>query len=301
MQDIITELRNRITASVRQNEAKGLLFSGGLDSAVIAGINPRLKAITVNFESPGKDMGYARRLAQHLNIEHHERTVSIDEAIEAVPEVIKILRTFDPAIPNDIVAYFGLKEARSLGIDTVATGDGSDELLAGYSFMRDLGDLEEYIKRISSSLVFSSNELGDFLGIKIKQPYIDGEMVDFCLGLPRELKINNACGKWILRKAFDGLLPHDTLWQSKRPLEYGSGMTKMRGIIAEKVPDGEFEEAKSALLIKFYNKEHFYYYKVYRDIFGDVPKSREGEDVCISCGAGVKKNSFHCKVCGYCK
>lgn len=299
--NITLELRKKLTESVRMNGAGGLLFSGGLDSSILAALNPGLKGITINLKSYGEDAGYASHAAKVLNLEHYHRSVDIDEAIEAIPEVIKALKTFDPAIPNDLAVYFGLKLAKERGLDEVMTGDGSDELFAGYGFMEDMDDLDGYIKRISSSMRFSSNELGEFFNIKIRQPYMDSEIMELALDIPAELKIRQKngkiWGKWVLRKAFEDTLPKEIIWQDKRPLEYGSGMTELRGIISSRIRDEEFRE--NPYPVKFLNKEHFYYYKIYRNVIGEIPEPGKREKECPGCGAGMRSTAFHCKVCGY--
>ncbi|MBU0693912.1 MAG: hypothetical protein KKC11_04510 [Candidatus Omnitrophica bacterium] len=301
MNEIATNLKNTLVNTVRRNSYKGLLFSGGLDTSILAAGNPKITAITVSLDSVGEDVYYSKSLAKVLDIKHIFRIVKVDEAIEAIPETIRILKSFDPAIPNDLTVYFGLKFAKKLGIDRIATGDGSDELFAGYSFMRDIDNLEEYIERITKKMSFSSNDIGNFFGVKIIQPFIDKNIVDFALQIPVDLKIRKCngkvWGKWILRKAFEDVLPKDIVWQGKRPLEVGSGMNRLRQVISEKVSDEEFKENTTS--IKFISKEHFYYYKIYKEVIGEIPKPNTNEGECLGCGAGMKKNGFHCKVCGY--
>ena len=294
-------LRERLFKAVKKNNYQGLLFSGGLDSSLLAVIKPKVTGITVSLESKGEDIHYSKLLAKHLNIEHFHREVDPDEAIEAVPEVVKILKSFDPAIPNDLVVYFGLQSAQKLGIDEIGTGDGSDELFGGYSFMEKMDDLEAYIQRIAEKMYFNSNELGDFLGIKIIQPFMSREVMNFALQIPPGLKIRRyngkVWGKWILRKAFEDLLHGDIIWQSKRPLECGSGMSRLRRTISERISDDEFNN--NPFSIQFFNKEHFYYYQIYREVIGEIPKPKADEDRCPGCGAGIKKDHFHCRICGY--
>ncbi|MEW6482946.1 MAG: asparagine synthase-related protein [bacterium] len=79
--------------AVLRNRASGLLLSGGLDSAILASISPNLKAITVRLADYGEDKRYAASVVRLLNIEAHQKSVDIDEAIEAIPEVIKVLAT----------------------------------------------------------------------------------------------------------------------------------------------------------------------------------------------------------------
>lgn len=301
MTEIIKNLKLILSKAVNRNSYKGLLFSGGLDTSILASFRPKVTGITVSLESNADDILYSVSLAKLLGTEHIQRSVDIDEAIEAIPEVIKILKSFDPAIPNDLAVYFGLKKALELGLNIIATGDGSDELFGGYSFMQDMDDLENYIRSISKSMYFSSNSIGEFFGIKIIQPFIDKDVVNFALQIPVNLKIKRdngkLWGKWILRKAFEEVLPKEIIWQSKRPIEVGSGMNRLRQIISDKVADEEFRE--NAYSIKFISKEHFYYYKIYKKVVGEIPKPKNNEKNCSGCGAGMDKDDFHCRTCGY--
>ncbi len=301
MRKIDKDLKDMLSEIIKRNSYQGLLFSGGLDTSILAGLNSSVIAITVSLESWSDDIPYSESLAELLKMERYHRKVSVDEAIEAIPQLIRILKSFDPAIPNDLAVYFGLKFAKKLDIDKIATGDGSDELFGGYSFMRDIDDLESYIKRIAEKMSFSSNDIGDFFGVKIIQPFIDKNIVDFALQMPVNLKIRRCngkiWGKWILRKAFEDVLPGDIIWQSKRPLEYGSGMNRLRQVVSDKVSAEEFKDNTRS--INFISKEHFYYYKIYKEVVGEIPKPKTDEKKCPGCGAGMKKDGFHCGVCGY--
>ncbi len=301
MKDIIAALKKKLIESARKNRANGLLFSGGLDSSILAAINPGIKAITVSLKSGGEDVRYSNLATKFFNIKYFSRSVGVGEAIEAIPEVIKILKTFDPAIPNDLVVYFGVKKAKELGLKDIMVGDGSDELFAGYDFMQEINDLPSYIEKISKKMSFSSNEIGRAFGINIAQPYMDKEIVDLALQIPVALKIKKEgakiYGKWVLRKAFSDILPNEIIWQGKRPLEYGSGMTGLRKIISNKISDDEF--STNPYDINFMNKEHMYYYKIYRNVVGAIPRAEKGEKKCPGCGGGMKRSAYHCKICGY--
>lgn len=301
MNSFISDFKSMIKEAVKKEPYDGLLFSGGLDTSVLATINPMVQCVTVRLEDKADDKYYSELLSDSLGLKCYIRDLTVDEAIEKIPEVIKILNTFDPAIPNDLAAYFGIKQAKELGIEKLATGDGSDEIFAGYSFMKDLDDLNAYIRRISSRMFFSSNTIAEHFGVTMRQPFIDKEIVDFALGVSIDMKIrkenNELYGKWILRKAFEDEMPHEIAWQSKRPLEYGSGMTFLRKVITDKVTDEEFND--NGYGIKFINKEHLYYYKIYKNVVGDIPLSKENEKECPGCKTGMGKDAFHCQLCGY--
>ena len=299
---LIRNLRGKLQHCVVNNPADVFLFSGGLDTSILALLYKDVAGINVGLENYSSDIKYAKLVEEFLNIKVYYQSIKIEEAIDSITEIVKILKSFDPAIPNDITVYFGLKFAKSLGVKSIMTGDGSDELFAGYDYMQNMYQLNKYIRRMARSMYFNSNEIGKYLGIEIKQPYLDKEFRGFSLEIPINLKIrkekNKIFGKWILRKAFEDDLPAGIIWQNKRPLEYGSGMTKLREIISEKISDREFEAKKKQYKIKFINKEHSYYYEIYRKVVGEIPGPKENEKKCTFCNAGMNITSFHCKICG---
>lgn len=303
MEVILEELRLRLKEALRRNAAQALLFSGGLDSSVLAYLSsPGIHALSVRLEEYGEDFRYARMLSQKLGFQLHLRKVSVEEALETIPEVIRIRRSFDPALPNDLALYFTLKLAKEKGFETVITGDGADELFAGYSYMFDL-NLERYLPKLAERMNFSAGEMGLHLGIKVKHPFLDDEFVSFALSIKPDLKVREEGGKrhvkWILRKAFEPFLPQEIVWQDKRPIEMGSGFAKLRGIIASKISEEEFTNMKYP--IKFLSKDHPFYYRIYRQVVGEIPPPKPGEEKCPGCGAGIKASSFHCRICGWCR
>lgn len=302
MKKLIFKLRESLKEAVEKNKADVLLFSGGLDTSILAVLAPEITGINISLEEYSLDIEYARIVEKFLKMKVYYQKIKIEEAISTIPEIIKILKSFDPAIPNDIAVYFGIKFAKKLKFKNIMTGDGADELFAGYDYMKDIKDLDKYIEKISENLYFSSNKLGNFFKVEIKQPFINEKFKELSLKIPKELKIKKEngeiFGKWILRKAFETLLPKKVIWQSKRPLEYGSGMTELRRIITSKISDKEFERKKKKYPVKFLNKEHLYYYEIYRKVVGEIPPPQNNESPCPYCGAGVKNSSFHCSICG---
>mgnify|MGYP002408169163 CR=1 FL=1 len=298
------EIRQRLMKSMQGRPIEGgILFSGGLDSAVLTSLRPGATAITVTLESRGEDLEYATCLNKSLNLIHTHRRVTTQEALGAIPEVIRILKSFDPAIPNDLAVYFGLKHAKELGLTHIVTGDGSDEIFAGYSYMETIPDLAAYINKLSRFLEFSSNRIGNFFGITIHQPFLERNFLDWALTIGVDLKIREldgkVWGKWILRHAFDGFLPSKVVWQAKRPLEEGSGMSSLRQIISSMVSDEEFSEKDKGYPVQFMDKEHFYYYKIFRNVVGEIPPPQGGEKTCPGCGTGIEREKSHCRVCGW--
>jgi len=213
-EEVCSRLRELLSDAVERNAAEALLLSGGLDTSILAAVSKdagrNKKALTVSLAgTPAPDLEYAKRMAQKFLYEHHLLSITENEALEKIWEVIKAVENFDPALPNDLAIYVAIKEAKNLGIESVMTGDGADELFAGYSYMHELShkELNRYIINLSKTMYFSSNKLGDFLGVKIKHPYLDKEIVEFALDISPDLKVKEIkgrkYGKWILRKAYE--------------------------------------------------------------------------------------------------
>jgi len=300
--DILHEVRDRFSEAVRRTHAQGILFSGGLDSALVAAYARDAVALSVGLLPGCDDAPYAEAVATHLGLDHRPVRITPDEVLEAIPAVVTALRSFDPAIPNDVTIYLGLSHAKERGMASVMTGDGSDEVFAGYSFMREMDDLESYMDRMHSSMRFSASILGAALGIDVRQPFLDEAFFTFARTLDLSWKIGRengtVRGKLILRRAFEGVLPPAILWQRKRSLEYGSGMTRLRGIIESMIADSEYEKAQEKYSIRFRSKEHFYYYRIYRDVVGEIPAPETGQKRCAGCGGGMSPDAFHCNICG---
>jgi asparagine synthase (glutamine-hydrolysing) len=302
VEEICAELRARLSNAVGRNQAEGLLLSGGLDSSILAALSPGVKALTVALEGAyTPDIAHGAIAATAVGLEHHQSTFSAEEAMATIPVVIKMLKTFDLALPNDIAIYFGLRLAEEYGIKSVMSGDGADELFAGYSYMQVLDNvsLDGYIRWLAKRMSFSSSTLSKGLGLEIKQPYLDGEFIAFALEVEphwkRVTEEGRTWGKWILRKAFESYLPQQLIWREKAPIEYGSGTTELRKLLSNKVSD--FEAKKRKYEIKFINKEHLFYYEVYREVVGEVPLAKEGEERCPCCGAAMPQPG-HCPTCG---
>jgi asparagine synthase (glutamine-hydrolysing) len=300
---VINELKKHVEGAVGRNQAEGILLSGGIDSGILSYLSPQAKAFVVMLEDHGEDRHYVTMLAERLALDLHVKQVGIEEALSALPDVIKILQSFDPALPNDLAVYFGMREAKRQGISSIMTGDGGDELFAGYPFMQEIEDLDAYIRGMSRVWSFSSKMIGAHFGLEVKQPYLDEAFVDFALTVPSDLKIRRdngtVWGKWCLRKAFEPFLPQEFIWQGKRPLEVGSGMTLLRSIIAQRIGDKEFEAKQRRYKVKFLCKEHLYFYEIFREVVGEVPAPRQGEDQCPGCGTGIPQGKRHCRVCGW--
>jgi asparagine synthase (glutamine-hydrolysing) len=298
--DVCEQLKSKLKEAVAKNRAEGILLSGGLDTSVLAFVGRPSIGFTVALKGAlAPDLAYSERIAKLVGIQHKKIEFTTEEALAALPEVIKILKTFDLALPNDLSIYFALGLAAENGIGSVMTGDGADELFAGYSYMAELSpdDLGRYVRKLSENWQFSAVQLGRALGVEVRQPFLDEDFVRFALEVSPELKVKDGVGKYIFRRSFENLLPGELVWRRKEPIECGSGSAKLHDIIGGMVTDEEFRSAADKVDIKFINKEHFFYWRIYDEIVGDTPKAKGDEVACPCCGGSMGK--YHCSICGF--
>jgi asparagine synthase (glutamine-hydrolysing) len=88
-------------------------------------------------------------------------------------------------------------------------------------------ELGKYIRNLREKWTFSATELGKKIGIRVIQPYLDEEFVEYALSIPPRLKVGKKngvkYGKWIIRVSLQGVLPDVVIWRGKAPTEVGSG------------------------------------------------------------------------------
>lgn len=311
--EICSKIRVLLEESVKRNLSDGILLSGGLDTSILAFLASKfipLKAFTVGFDgAPAPDIEYARLVSSKLQIKHIIYYFSEDDLYDAVKRVIEVVGSFDPMeVRNSVVVYVGLSLAGEHGASAVMTGDGCDELFAGYSFLFNLeGEkLDSALRRLWNTMHFSSIPLARSLGLEVKLPYLDPEFKLFAMGVDAKYKIRSErgkiYGKWILRKAFEGMLPDEIIWRDKVPIECGSGTTTLPSFFNVKISDGEFELKRREYLEKdnviIRSKEQLFYYEVYRSVVGAPHAADLSSKVCPYCKSNVEEGAAYCRTCG---
>ena len=126
--------------------AVGACLSGGLDSSLVAAIAARLLAAngsrlhTYSIGMEGSpDLAHARLVADHIGSIHHERIVTAEECLSLIPTVVKAIESFDittvrASVGNYLVGHLVTTETPDVKV--VLNGDGADEVLGGYLYMR---------------------------------------------------------------------------------------------------------------------------------------------------------------------
>ncbi len=260
----------------------GVFLSGGLDSTVIAAIAARyyaerdqqLKTFAVGTEGSA-DILAARQAAAYLGTDHHEHLYTAEEAMEAVAPVVRAIEHFDPSLVRSAVPNYLLAEMTARHVKVVLTGEGADELFAGYSYLRDFSDpdeLNDELIRTVQGLHNLNLQRADRVtmahGLEARVPFLDRQMIALALRLPAEWKVAgpDIPEKRLLRRAFTGWLPEDLLWREKSQFGDGSGAADVLTRVVEgEISDEEFAEEADVVDPPLRTREELAYFRIWRD------------------------------------
>ena len=292
-------------------DANWIAFSGGLDSSILGYIKKEqdLNAITIIAKDfLGTDLEYSQIVSRHINIPLELKYANIDKILDAVKNTIRILKNFnDIEIRNSIVSYLYLHALKEKNVKKVITGDGADEIFAGYNFLikKDHDKLQSELKRMKKIMHFTSEKIACQLGISVQMPYIDENIIKLVERLPMEQLVNQRngtkFGKWILRKAFENDLPQNVIWREKTPMQNGSGTNGLTKLFDSIITDDIFQEKikkiknEDDVLIR--TKESLHYYELYKENF-KIPESDSEKNICSDCKFELVINSNFCRMCG---
>lgn len=303
------ELVEKLEASVARNRADALLLSGGLDSTILASILRPEYSVAAGLGTGAPDLAFARQAGQKYSSTHVEEVFDEERMTEMVDAVVQAFKTFDPIeIRNSCVALTGLERAKHDGYSKVMTGDGGDELFAGYNYLsryyNDFDELEQELERLWEVMHFSSKPLGDKIGVEIVTPFLDSEFAKFAKSIDAGEKVGeyggHKYGKFILRRCFEpeiGALA----WRPKMAQEQGAATDRFCNFIEKMIDDATFANKSRIAMsegVRIRNKEHLNYYAIFRNYF-PPPQEESGDchKVCPECHACFSKGRF-CRTCG---
>lgn len=240
----------------------GSFLSGGLDSSIIAAIAQKiltdagkepLKTFSVGTEG-SPDLVAARRVADHIGAAHHEYAFNAQDVADNLPHVIYHLESADvdlvrSAIPTLFAARLARREVKA-----VLTGEGADELFAGYAYHHGYVDdpraLADELTRSLGTMHNINLQRVDRVtmaeSLEARTPFLDRDLINFAQSIPAAWKLcrTNASAaeatgatteKWILRKACADLLPADLVWRKKAQFDEGSGTVDALKVALQKL------------------------------------------------------------------
>lgn len=300
----ISEIRKSLEAAVHRQLMSdvpyGVLLSGGLDSSIIAAVTakyarnriesgdtqeawyPRLHSFAVGLQG-SPDLIAAKVAADHIGSIHHEVHFTVQEGLDAVKDVIYYLETYDvTTIRASTPMYLLARVIKSMGIKMVLSGEGSDELFGGYLYFHKAPDPkafhEETVRKLSKLHLYDCLRANKSLmswGIEGRVPFLDKEFMDVAMNVnPKDKMINKSEGKmekYVLRKAFEDLLPESIAWRQKEQFSDGVGYSwidALKEVAENEVTDEMFANAKFRFPLNTpQNKEEYRYRTIFEGHF----------------------------------
>ena len=310
MEDITKKLYQILEESCNSCESELIALSGGLDSSIISHFlrGKKVEGIAIISEDfVSTDLTYCQRISKETEIPLTIYNSTTSEILEAVENTIKILKNFnDIEIRNNVVMYLAIKWAKDNNKKSIITGDGADELFAGYNFLvnKSEKELESEIKRVCSVMHFPTQKIGKYLGIKIESPFLNQKVIEMANHIPSNLKVKEENGikhgKWILRKTIENHIPEQIAWRKKSPMQEGAGTVGLTNLFESIINEEKYVEKKLTVekndQVIIRSRESMYYYEIFKKFYG-TPVEDDVESKCPYCKHGTNNSKF-CKMCG---
>jgi len=258
----------------------GVLLSGGLDSSLVAACAakfareriedgdrseawwPRLHSFAIGLEG-SPDLAAAQITAEALGTVHHGFVYTFAEGLDALPEVIRHIESYDVTTIRASTPMFLLaRRIKAMGVKMVLSGEGSDEIFGGYLYFHKAPSAqafhEETVRKLDALHSYDclrANKAMMAWGVEARVPFLDLEFLDVAMSMDAVHKMagtqaddSRRIEKAVLREAFAGALPDSILWRQKEQFSDGVGYGWIDGLKAhaeQVVGDREFAAAAS--------------------------------------------------------
>lgn len=276
----------------------GVLLSGGLDSSIISAVAkkfaarriennneteawwPQLHSFAIGLKG-APDLIAAQKVADHIGTVHHEIHFTVEEALDALSDVIYHIETYDvTTVRASTPMYLLARFIKSMGVKMVLSGEGSDEIFGGYLYFHKAPNAkalhEETVRKLDKLHLYDclrANKTLAAWGVEGRVPFLDKEFMDIAMRMNPQDKMcgNGKIEKYALRKAFEGYLPESVTWRQKEQFSDGVGynwIDTLREVANKKVTDKQMEKAAERFPINPpMSKEEYWYRTMFEEHF----------------------------------
>ncbi|WP_435012820.1 asparagine synthase B [Xanthomonas arboricola] len=274
----------------------GVLLSGGLDSSLVAAVAaryarhrieendtteawwPRLHSFAIGLKG-SPDLAAAEVAAAALGTVHHGFEYSFEEGLDALPEVIRHIETYDVTTIRASTPMFLLaRRIKAMGVKMVLSGEGSDEIFGGYLYFHKAPNAREFHEELVRKLdalnnydCLRANKSMMAWGVEPRVPFLDREFLDVAMRMDASFKMIDKTSsgaarmeKGVLREAFAGYLPESILWRQKEQFSDGVGYGWIDGLkahAAAHVSDRELAAASKRFPVNPPQTKEAYFYR----------------------------------------
>ncbi|APO97078.1 asparagine synthase B [Xanthomonas vesicatoria] len=281
----------------------GVLLSGGLDSSLVAAVAaryarhrieendtteawwPRLHSFAIGLKG-SPDLAAAEVAAAALGTVHHGFEYTFEEGLDALPEVIRHIETYDVTTIRASTPMFLLaRRIKAMGVKMVLSGEGSDEIFGGYLYFHKAPNAREFHEELVRKLdalnnydCLRANKSMMAWGVEPRVPFLDREFLDVAMRMDASFKMIDKTStgatrmeKGVLRQAFAGYLPESILWRQKEQFSDGVGYGWIDGLkahAATHVSDRELAAADRRFPVNPpQTKEAYFYRSLFEQFF----------------------------------
>jgi len=319
IQEIKIALEDAVHRQLMSDVPYGVLLSGGLDSSVTSAIAkkyaekriesgdtqdawwPQLHSFSVGLDG-SPDLAAARKVADHIGTIHHEIKFTIQEGLDAIKDVVYNLETYDvTTIRASTPMYLMARVIKSMGIKMVLSGEGADELFGGYLYFHKAPNAKEFheetVRKLDKLHMYDCLRANKSLaawGIEGRVPFLDKEFMDVAMRInPQDKMINGErMEKWVLRKAFEDMIPESVAWRQKEQFSDGVGYSwidTLKEVVNEAVSDEQLANAKFKFPLQTpISKEEFYYRSIFEGHFpSDAAALCVPQEASVACSTQI--------------
>ncbi|WP_299320756.1 asparagine synthase B [uncultured Maribacter sp.] len=319
IQEIKVALEAAVHRQLMSDVPYGVLLSGGLDSSVTSAIAkkyaqkriesgdtvdawyPQLHSFSVGLEG-SPDLAAAKKVADHIGTVHHEIKFTIQEGLDAIKDVIYNIETYDiTTIRSSTPMYLMARVIKSMGIKMVLSGEGADELFGGYLYFHKAPNAQEFheetVRKLDKLHMYDCLRANKSLaawGIEGRVPFLDKEFMDVAMRInPQDKMINGErMEKWVVRKAFEDMIPESVAWRQKEQFSDGVGYSwidTLKELVDKEVTDEQIENATFRFPINTpLNKEEYYYRTIFEGHFpSDAAALSVPQEASVACSTAT--------------
>lgn len=319
------ELRNALERAVHRQLMSdvpyGVLLSGGLDSSLVAACAarfsqrriedndrteawwPRLHSFAIGLDG-SPDLAAAEVAADAIGTVHHGFRFTIEDGLDALPDVIRHIETYDVTTVRASTPMFLLaRRIKAMGVKMVLSGEGSDEVFGGYLYFHKAPSAEEFhnetirkLDALHSHDCLRANKSMMAWGVEPRVPFLDLEFLDIAMSMDATEKMvrSGRIEKAVLREAFRGYLPDSILWRQKEQFSDGVGYAWIDGLKAHAgtaVSDQDLARAAAHFPINPpQSKEEYLYRQIFEKHFPSRACARtvpSGKSIACSSPAAI--------------
>ena len=242
-------IEKTVISRAKNIEKFGILFSGGIDSTLIAFLckkhNYNFTCFTIGLEN-SQDIEYAKRIADKYNFDLKYKILSLEEFEYIIKNTIKVLNNDEIVwVSVGSVLYATAQLALQDNIKILFGGLGTEEIFAGYARHEDAMQKNNFeavhkeswngLKNMWYRDLLRDYKIAKHLGIELKTPYMDLEIIKAAMNINPMYKLDKENKKIILREIAEEFgIEKEFAWRKKKAAQYGSNFVKGIDKLAKK-------------------------------------------------------------------